>query len=94
MDYVFQISKASLQLEGFVDPKEVGKVCKLQRSIYGLKQASRSCNLHFDEIVRQFGFIKNEDELYVYKKVSRSAIIFVVLYVDDILLIENDILTL
>src|SRR4051812_10158586 len=28
-----------MQPEGFIDPKNVGKVCKLQRSIYGLKQA-------------------------------------------------------
>ena len=49
------------QPEGFVSPKNSGKVCKLQRSIYGLKQASRSWNLHFDKAVKEFGFIKNED---------------------------------
>ena len=31
-----------MQPEGFVDPKNANKVCKLQRSIYGLVQASRS----------------------------------------------------
>ena len=30
-----------MQPEGFVDPKNANKVCKLQRSIYGLVQASR-----------------------------------------------------
>ena len=50
------------QPEGFVDPKNAGKICKLQRSIYGLKQASRSWNIDFDEVVKGFGFIKNEDE--------------------------------
>ena len=79
------------QPEGFVQLKNSGKVCKLQRSIYGLKQASRSWNLRFDESVKVFGFVKNEDEPCVYKKISGSAIVFLVLYVDDILLIGNDI---
>ena len=82
------------QPEGFVDPKYPNRVCNLQRSIYGLKQASRRWNLHFDEAVKEFGFIKNEDEPCVHKKVSGSAIVFLVLYVDDILLIGNDIPTL
>jgi hypothetical protein len=79
------------QPEGFVDPTNVGKVCKLQKSIYGLKQASRSLNLHFDEVVKGFGFIQSEEEPCVYKKASGSSVVFLILYVDDILLIGNDI---
>ncbi|WVZ70691.1 hypothetical protein U9M48_019334 [Paspalum notatum var. saurae] len=79
------------QPDGFVDPQNARKVCKLLKSIYGLKQASRSWNLRFDEVVKGFGFIKNVEEPCVYKKVSGSTLVFLVLYVDDILLIGNDI---
>ena len=82
------------QPEGFVDPKNLNKVCKIQRSIHGLKQASQSWNLCFDGTVKDFGFLKNEDEPYVYKKASGSIVVFLILYVDDILLIGNDIPTL
>ena len=79
------------QPEGFTFPENAGKVCKLQRSIYGLNQASRSWNLPFDEAIKEFDFIRYEEEPCVYKKTSGSAIAFLVLYVDDILLIGNDI---
>ncbi|GAU49783.1 hypothetical protein TSUD_369070 [Trifolium subterraneum] len=82
------------QPEGFGIPEESIKICKLHRSIYGLKQASRSWNLRFDETVKQFGFIKNEDEPCVFKKVSGSIVVFLVLYVDDMLLMGNNIPTL
>ncbi|KAJ9541041.1 hypothetical protein OSB04_027547 [Centaurea solstitialis] len=82
------------QPEGFEDPKNPNKVCKLLKSIYGLKQASRSWNLHFDERIKEFGFAKSEFEPCVYTKFSGSIVTFLVLYVDDILLIGNDIPTL
>ena len=47
-----------MQPEGFVDPKGANKVCKLQRSINGLVQTSRSWNICFDELIKAYGFIQ------------------------------------
>ena len=72
-------------------PRNGNKVCKLQISIYGLKQASKSWNIRFNETIKEFDFSQNSNEPCVYKKDSRSAVVFLVLYVDDILIIRNDI---
>jgi hypothetical protein len=57
------------QPEGFVETKNAGKKCKRTcKSIYGLKQTSQSWNMHFDEVIKGFGFIKNpEDQSCIYK---------------------------
>ncbi|GJT70419.1 retrotransposon protein, putative, ty1-copia subclass [Tanacetum coccineum] len=65
-----------VQPEGFVDPKHPNKVCKLQRSIYGLKQASRSWNKRFDVEIKKIGFTQNPDEPCVYLKASGSNVAF------------------
>ncbi|KAJ9538978.1 hypothetical protein OSB04_031711 [Centaurea solstitialis] len=62
------------QPEGFVHAKYPHKVCKLKRSIYGLKQASRSWNLYFQEKVKEFGFSRSKDESCVYVKASGSNV--------------------
>ena len=50
------------QLEGFIDRGQEHMACKLQRSIYGLKQASRTWNIRFDQAITLYGFEKNLDE--------------------------------
>jgi ATP-binding cassette subfamily B (MDR/TAP) protein 1 len=42
-------------------------------------------------MVKGFGFMQSEEEPCVYKKASGSSVVFLFLYVDDILLIGNDI---
>nr|GEX48086.1 retrotransposon protein, putative, Ty1-copia subclass [Tanacetum cinerariifolium] len=79
------------QPEGFVNPKYPNRVCKLKRSIYGLKQASRQWNKRFDDENKKFGFTQSRDEPCVYIKASGSNITFLILYVNDILLMGNSI---
>ena len=75
-----------VQPEGFVNSEDAGKVCKLQRSIYGLKQASRRWNRCFDEVIKEFGFVQNKEESYIYKKLSGSSVSFLVLYREALVL--------
>ena len=67
-----------MQPEGFVDPKGANKVCKLQRSIYGLVQASRSWNILFDKLIKGYSFIQTCNEACIYKKVSGSSVAFLI----------------
>ena len=54
-------------------------------------QASQSWNKRFDSVIEAYGFIQTFGEACIYKKVSGSSVAFLILYVDDILLIGNDI---
>ena len=57
----------------------------------GLKQASTSWNVRFDQVIQSLAFEQNPEELCVYKRSESKLVIFLVLYVDDILLIRNNI---
>ena len=79
-----------IQPEGFTSIDE-SKVCNIQRFIYGLKQASQSWNMYFDKMIKMYGFVKNGEKPCIYKWANSLAVVFLILYVDDIFLIKNDI---
>jgi len=75
---------------GFVSKGQEDKVCRLKRSIYGLKQSSRSWYLRFHEAITSFGLSMVSEDHCVYVKKSTRGVIFLTLYVDDILLVGNN----
>ena len=79
-----------MQPDGFIENGQEHMLCKLKRSIYGHKQASRSWNTRFDQSIKSYGFYQCLDESCKYKKCDGSMVVFLVLYVDDIFLIGND----
>ena len=79
------------QPKGFTVEEKQCMVCHLKKSIYGLKQASRQWYLKFDSTIRKFGFQENIEDNCVYTKFKNGKYIFLVLYVDDILLASSDV---
>nr|GEY00015.1 reverse transcriptase domain-containing protein [Tanacetum cinerariifolium] len=62
--------------EGFENAKYLKRVCKLQKALYGLEQASRSWNICFHKKVTRFGFSRSKDESCIYVKVNGSVVVF------------------
>jgi hypothetical protein len=79
------------QPKGFAVKGKEHMGCHLRKSIYELKQASRQWYLKFDETIRSFGFKENEEDNCIYAKLRSGKFIFLILYVDDILLASSDV---
>ncbi|GJY73209.1 ribonuclease H-like domain-containing protein [Tanacetum coccineum] len=77
------------QPPGFVDPNKPNYVCHLQRSLYGLKQASRAWFQRFASYATRVGFqhSKTDSSLFLFHRGSDIA--YLLLYVDDIILIAS-----
>jgi hypothetical protein len=74
------------QPAGFVDPAHPQLVCRLNKSLYGLKQASRAWYHCFTSYLVSLGFVeaKSDTSLFIYRRGADTA--YLLLYVDDIIL--------
>ena len=78
------------QPEGFVTKGQEHLVCKLKKSIYGLKQSPRCWNTTLDDQLKDMGFIQSTSDPCVYKN-SGGETFLIGVYVDDIILAgKND----
>ena len=77
------------QPEGFVQKGLEDKVCRLKKSIYGLKQASRQWYLKFHHAVTSYGFVMMHEDHCVYLYSVGYDYVIMTLYVDDILIASS-----
>ena len=78
------------QPEGCIVPRQEKKVCRLVKSLYGLKQALKQWHEKFDNVMMASEFKINECDKYVYVKYTENGYIIVYLYVDDILIVRSN----
>ncbi|XP_057495256.1 retrovirus-related Pol polyprotein from transposon TNT 1-94 isoform X3 [Actinidia eriantha] len=77
---------------GFEDPKIVGKVCKLKKSLYGLKQSPRAWFERFTQAMLKYGFKQSQgDHTLFIRHSSHGKLTALIVYVDDIVLTGDDV---
>ncbi|GJZ29117.1 zinc finger, CCHC-type containing protein [Tanacetum coccineum] len=74
------------QPEGFIQQGKSGKIYKLTKALYGLRQAPRAWNMKLDQTLKSLGFKKCNLEQAVYTKKSKTSTLIVGVYVDDLII--------
>jgi hypothetical protein len=77
------------QPDGFVVKGQESKVCRLLKSLYGLKKAPKQWHEKFDQTLTSVGFVANEADKCVYYRHGGGQMVILCLYVDDILIFGN-----
>ena len=79
------------QPEGYVKPGEEHLVCKLEKSLYGLKQSSRCWNKAFRESVETLGFTQASADPCVFIR-KKDTLTIIAVHVDDLMILAQNIL--
>ena len=75
---------------GFIKEGHEHKVCRLLKSIYGLKQSLRQWYIRFHNVIISNDFTMIDEDHCIYTKRSKDKFVILSLYVDDILISGND----
>ena len=68
------------------------RVCKLKKSLYGLKQSPRAWFERFGKVVKNLGYCQSQaDHTMFYKHSREGKVAILIVYVDDIILTGDDI---
>eukprot|EP00171_Calliarthron_tuberculosum_P001876 IDg1876t1 len=79
------------QPEGFVSTEHPDHVCKLRKSIYGLKQASRQWHEKIDGfLIGEMSFTASNHDPCLYVRKDKRGISIITLYVDDLLIASSN----
>ena len=70
--------------------KDSATVCKLDKSIYGLKQASRQWNAKLIAALLNMDFKQSKSDYSLFIKQTANSFIALLVYVDDVILASND----
>jgi hypothetical protein len=70
----------------FAIPSKEGKVLRLRKTLYGLRQAPRAWNAKLDSTLKEMGFEQSPHEVAIYRRGSRGKALLVGVYVDDLVI--------
>ena len=79
------------QFEWFVLLGNEKKVCKLIKSLYGLKQVRKQWHEKFDSVILSHGFHHNSADKFIYLEFSKDYGVIICLYVNDMLIVSTNI---
>ena len=71
-------------------PCDVGKVCKLKKSLYGLKQSPRAWFGRFSKSMKTFGYRQSNSDHTLFIKRNQGKITALIVYVDDMIVTGDD----